>query len=101
MKPKALILEYWQRFIGVVLFRPSPKSCIMADPGSRAPHGSEFRQYLPDLSIPRFTTMQKQDPYEYTKDFKENGAPPWLHALYLHWQKLLAEPFKGVTNDGK
>ncbi|KAM6523091.1 hypothetical protein FSOLCH5_003710 [Fusarium solani] len=44
--------------------------------------------------------MQKQDAHEYAKVFKENGAPPWLHALCLHWRKLLSEPFKGVTNDG-
>lgn len=44
--------------------------------------------------------MKKQDPREYAAAFKETGKPPWLHALYLHWRKLLAEPFKGVTNDG-
>lgn len=60
----------------------------------------EYRQYLPNLSIPRFTTMQKQDAHEYAKAFVEGGNPPWLHALYLHWRKLLQEPFKGVTNDG-
>ncbi|AEO54143.1 hypothetical protein MYCTH_2296360 [Thermothelomyces thermophilus ATCC 42464] len=59
-----------------------------------------FRQYLPDLSIPRFTTMQKQDAHEYAKAFKETGVPPWLHGLYLHWRKLYQEPFKGITNDG-
>ncbi|KAL2670196.1 hypothetical protein Neosp_014663 [[Neocosmospora] mangrovei] len=61
---------------------------------------SPFRAHLPDLQIDRFITMKKQDPYEYAKAFKENGAPPWLHGLYLHWRKLLSEPFKGVTNDG-
>ncbi|KAF4970312.1 hypothetical protein FSARC_2632 [Fusarium sarcochroum] len=61
---------------------------------------SPFREYLPDLSIERFTTMKKQDPYEYAKAFKENGAPPWLHGLYLRWQRLLQEPFKGITSDG-
>ncbi|KAL2182529.1 hypothetical protein L209DRAFT_775320 [Thermothelomyces heterothallicus CBS 203.75] len=59
-----------------------------------------FRQYLPDLSTPRFTTMQKQDAHEYAKAFKETGVPPWLHGLYLHWRKLYQEPFKGITNDG-
>jgi hypothetical protein len=62
--------------------------------------GGAYRQYLPDLSIPRFTTMQKQDAHEYAAAFKESGAPPWLHGLYLHWQNLYQEPFKGVTNDG-
>ncbi|KAJ4264516.1 hypothetical protein NW762_005718 [Fusarium torreyae] len=44
--------------------------------------------------------MKKQGPYEYAKAFKKNGVPPWLHGLYLHWQKLLEEPFKGITSDG-
>lgn len=65
-----------------------------------APSGATYHQYLPDLTIPRFTTMQKQDAHEYARDFKEGGVPPWLHALYLHWRKLLQEPFKGITNDG-
>ncbi|KAL2269963.1 hypothetical protein VTJ83DRAFT_2147 [Remersonia thermophila] len=65
-------------------------------------HGTgEYRQYLPDLSIPRFTTMQKQDAHEYAAAFQESGNPPWLHSLYLHWRKLFQEPFKGITNDGR
>lgn len=66
----------------------------------RAKHGSGFRQFLPDLSIPRFTVMQQQDAHVYAEDFKENGRPPWLHALYLHWKKLFTQPFKGITTDG-
>lgn len=66
---------------------------------SEIPTG-EYRQYLPDLKIPRFQTMRKQDAHEYAHDFKTLGVPPWLHALYLHWLELLQEPFKGVTNDG-
>lgn len=64
-------------------------------------HADTYHQYLPDLSIPRFTEMQKQDAHEYAKAFIEGGMPPWLHGLYLHWRKLFQEPFKGVTNDGK
>jgi hypothetical protein len=59
-----------------------------------------YREYLPDLSIPRFTTMKQQDANVYAADFKENGRPPWIHALWLHWRKLLSEPFRGVTSDG-
>ncbi|KAJ9134257.1 DUF3500 domain protein [Pleurostoma richardsiae] len=62
---------------------------------------SPFREFLPDLSGERFTTMKKQDAYEYARAFKEGGKPPWLHALWQHWLKLFIEPFKGVTNDGK
>lgn len=73
----------------------------MASDAAQAPHGGEYRQFLPDLSIPRFTTMKQQDAHEYAKAFKEGGQPPWIHALYLHWLKLLKDPFKGVTSDGK
>ena len=73
----------------------------MASGNEPSLHGGEYRQYLPDLSTPRFTTMQKQDSYVYAEAFKTGGVPPWLHALYMHWLKLVKEPFKGVTNDGK
>ncbi|KUI56187.1 hypothetical protein VP1G_03519 [Cytospora mali] len=72
----------------------------MTSEAAQAFHGGEYRQFLPDLSIPRFTTMQKQDAHAYAKAFKEGGQPPWLHALYMYWLELLKEPFKGVTNDG-
>lgn len=60
----------------------------------------EYRQYLPDLGIPRFQDMRKQDAHEYAHNFKTLARPPWVHALYMHWLELLQEPFKGVTNDG-
>jgi hypothetical protein len=65
-----------------------------------SPQG-EYRQFLPDISIPRFATMRKQDAHEYAEEFKRDGQPPWLHALYLHWRRLFAEPFKGITTDGQ
>lgn len=61
----------------------------------------EYRQYLPDLNIPRFQVMCTQDAHEYAHAFKTGKQPPWLHALYMHWLDLWQEPFKGVTNDGK
>jgi hypothetical protein len=61
----------------------------------------EYRQYLPDLSLPRFQGMCMQDAHEYAHAFKTGKQPPWLHALYMHWLDLLQEPFKGVTTDGK
>lgn len=72
----------------------------MTSEAAKAPHGGEYRQFLPDLSIPRFTTMKKQDAHEYAQAFKEGGQPPWLHALYMHWLDLLKDPFRGVTTDG-
>ncbi|SPJ71012.1 uncharacterized protein FTOL_00740 [Fusarium torulosum] len=59
-----------------------------------------FRQYLPDLSTPRFVALQQQDAHAYAADFMENQNPPWLYALYKHWTDLYKEPFKGVTSDG-
>lgn len=60
-----------------------------------------YHKYLPALDTPRFQEMQKQDAHEYAANFKKNGQPPWLHALYLHWRDLFKEPFRGVTTDGK
>ena len=62
---------------------------------------TEYRQYLPDLSTPRFTTMAKQDAHVYANSFKQSGGPPWIHALYMHWLELLKEPFRGITSDGR
>jgi hypothetical protein len=59
-----------------------------------------FRQHIPDLETPRFTTASQQDPYEYSAFFNENHAPPWLYSLTQTWQQLYEEPFKGVTTDG-
>jgi len=72
----------------------------MTSERAQAAHGGEYRQFLPDLSIPRFTTMKEQDAHVYAEAFKKGGIPPWLHGLYMHWLELLKEPFKGVTNDG-
>ncbi|RDA93869.1 hypothetical protein CP533_4532 [Ophiocordyceps camponoti-saundersi (nom. inval.)] len=59
-----------------------------------------FRAHLPDLRAERFVQMQKQDAHQYAASFLQTGHPPQLYALYQHWRKLLAEPFKGITNDG-
>jgi hypothetical protein len=31
---------------------------------------------------------------------QDNRAPPWLYDLTKVWEKLLEEPYKGITNDG-
>lgn len=63
--------------------------------------GNGFRQFLPDLSTSRFTSMQRQNAHEYADEFKQKSNPPWLHGLYLHWRRLFQQPFKGITNDGR
>ncbi|PPJ52116.1 hypothetical protein CBER1_10400 [Cercospora berteroae] len=62
---------------------------------------SAFRQHLPDLTSPRFTTSAQQSPYEYSEAFQKTGHPPWLYKLTKAWEQLLKEPFQGVTADGK
>ncbi|EME41718.1 hypothetical protein DOTSEDRAFT_90492 [Dothistroma septosporum NZE10] len=59
-----------------------------------------FREHLPDLTSPRFTTSKQQTPYEYTEAFQKNRHPPWLYNLTEAWKELLEEPYKGVTSDG-
>lgn len=55
---------------------------------------------MPDLSSARFTSAAKQSVYDYAKYMQDNRAPPWLYDLTKTWEKLLEEPYKGVTNDG-
>ncbi|KAI0411718.1 hypothetical protein F5X98DRAFT_42465 [Xylaria grammica] len=71
----------------------------MTSPANEDAHAG-FRQHLPDLSTPRFTAIARNDAYGHTRELTEKRAPPWLYGLYVHWRKLLQEPFKGVTNDG-
>lgn len=59
-----------------------------------------FRQYLPDLNTPRFQTAKDQDAYQYAEHFQKTQFPPWIYGLTKAWEKLLEEPYKGVTADG-
>jgi hypothetical protein len=59
-----------------------------------------FRDFLPDLSAPRFVRLAECDAYSHAAELIEHQRPPWLYGLYQHWLKLLEEPFRGVTNDG-
>jgi len=73
----------------------------MTDPKAPDDGAADYRKHLPDLSIPRFTSMKKQDAHEYAHEFiKDKHQPPWLFALYKHWRSLFEEPFKGITTDG-
>ncbi|KAI8628013.1 hypothetical protein F5Y19DRAFT_439199 [Xylariaceae sp. FL1651] len=72
----------------------------MTSPVDQDSHHGDFRQYLPDLTTPRFTTIAQNDARGHAKELKEKQAPPWLYGLYTHWRKLLQQPFKGITNDG-
>lgn len=62
--------------------------------------GAGFRRYLPDLESPRFRTGREQDAYSYADAFKSKQHPPWLYDLTQAWERLLEEPYKGVTTDG-
>lgn len=61
---------------------------------------ADFRQHLPNLNSPRFEVAKEQNPYEYTDAFLKNHHPPWLHDLTKTWEKLLEEPYRGITTDG-
>ena len=63
-------------------------------------YGPLFREHLPNLSSPRFQIAKEQTPYEYVDSFEKNHQPPWLYNLTKTWDKLLEEPFNGVTTDG-
>ncbi|KAI0022975.1 hypothetical protein F4780DRAFT_777101 [Xylariomycetidae sp. FL0641] len=73
---------------------------MTSPPQQEDSHLSDFRQYLPDLSTPRFRTLAQNDAHGHARELTEKQQPPWLYGLYQHWQKLFQEPFKGVTNDG-
>ncbi|KAL9090834.1 MAG: hypothetical protein Q9159_001775 [Coniocarpon cinnabarinum] len=60
----------------------------------------EFRAYLPDLTTPRFVDLAKSSAHDHVQSFHQYSRPPWLKALYDHWQRQLEAPFKGVTTDG-
>ncbi|KAI1820148.1 hypothetical protein F4861DRAFT_80421 [Xylaria intraflava] len=72
----------------------------MTSPLNQNTQRDNFRQFLPDLTTPRFTTIARNDARGHAKELKEKQAPPWLYGLYTHWRKLLQEPFKGITNGG-
>ncbi|KAI1186289.1 hypothetical protein F5B17DRAFT_369085 [Nemania serpens] len=72
----------------------------MASPANQDSQQSDFRQYLPDLTTPRFVAIAQNGAHGHAKELIEKQAPPWLYGLYTHWRKLLQEPFKGITNDG-
>lgn len=72
----------------------------MAGVQEETAEGPTFRDYLPDLTTPRFQRLAECDARAHAAELVEHQRPPWLYALYRHWQALLAEPFRGVTTDG-
>jgi hypothetical protein len=75
---------------------------IKSDPERTVSNRSitSFRENMPDLDSPRFQTAKQQNPYEYFEAFEKTRHPPWLYNLTKTWEKLLEEPYKGVTTDG-
>ena len=68
---------------------------------SKATATSPFRDHLPDLNSERFRVSKTQDPYSYVEAFKTRHHPPWLYNLTQAWEKLLAQPYHGLTSDGQ
>lgn len=61
---------------------------------------ASFRQFLPDITSPRFCTARRQNPYEYVDVFEAQKHPRPLYDLAQAWKSLLDEPFMGITTDG-
>ncbi|ORY66185.1 uncharacterized protein BCR38DRAFT_456798 [Pseudomassariella vexata] len=72
----------------------------MASNQAQVAKSKSFRDYLPDLSTPRFTRLVECDAYSHSAELLELQRPPWLYGLVMHWKELLQEPFRGVTTDG-
>ncbi|KAI0136162.1 hypothetical protein BJ170DRAFT_238 [Xylariales sp. AK1849] len=72
----------------------------MTDSENLLRHSLTFRDYLPDLSTPRFQRIAECDGCSHAAELLEHHRPPWLYALVEHWFSLLNEPFRGVTTDG-
>ncbi|KAI1858469.1 hypothetical protein JX265_010339 [Neoarthrinium moseri] len=70
------------------------------DTGAQVAQAETFRQYLPDLSTPRFQRIAECDAYSHAAEALVHKRPPWLYGLLQHWMSLLKEPYRGVTNDG-
>ena len=43
----------------------------MGDHNGLTFQSGDYRKHLPDLNVPRFQTMKKQDAHEYIHDFKK------------------------------
>lgn len=71
------------------------------DEAAQVAESQTFRQHLPDLNTPRFQRVAECDAYNHAAELLEHQRPPWLHGLVQHFFKLLQEPYRGVTNDGK
>jgi hypothetical protein len=58
----------------------------------------DFRPFVPTLEYPRVAAFQGRDAYQHGDAGLANPIPQEL--LFKPWEKLYAEPFKGITTKG-
>jgi len=58
----------------------------------------DFRPFVPTLEYPRVAAFQGRDAYQHGDAGLANPIPQEL--LFKPWEKLYAEPFKGITTNG-
>ncbi len=59
---------------------------------------NNFRDMLFPLDSPRFLAVRELDPYAYGRFIRDTFPP--ATAMIDNWERLAAEPLKGVTSDG-
>ena len=59
----------------------------------------DFRPFVPNLDYPRVAAFQGRDAYQHGDAGLANPVPQEL--LFKPWEKLYAEPFKGITTNGQ
>ena len=66
-----------------------------------SPNGQDhtYRKFLPDLKTKKYTDLAKRTAKEHPKRLFEDI--PAVAATFDQWKALQAEPFRGVTVDGK
>ncbi|MEF2070710.1 DUF3500 domain-containing protein [Consotaella aegiceratis] len=58
----------------------------------------DFRDFIFPPETPRIALARQADRYAYSKELRETSH---AKALVAEWQRRLAEPFRGITPDGK
>lgn len=59
--------------------------------------GSDFRRFIPPHDVQRCEELRTSDIYQWT-DLR--CSEPFVRDWIKHWQSLLSEPYRGISNDG-
>jgi hypothetical protein len=58
----------------------------------------DFRPYVPEPTHPKIAPMRDRDAREHAEAARNNPRPQKI--LFEPWERMYAEPFRGVTTDG-